>query len=127
MTPDERDIRQVVETWFAASRRGDTAAVLDLITDDALFMVPGQEPFGKAAFAAASKAMEGVQINGESEIVELQVLGDWAFIRNHIDINASLPDGRTVHRAGYTLTLLRKETDGQWRLARDANLLTVHD
>lgn len=127
MTPDEREIRQVVETWFAASRRGDTAAVLDLITDDALFMVPGQGPFGKAVFAAASKAMEGVQINGESEIVELQVLGDWAFIRNHIDINAALPDGRTVHRAGYTLTLLRKETDGQWRLARDANLLTVRD
>jgi len=35
------------------------------------------------------------------------------------------PGGEAVRRAGYTLTLLRKEADGRWRLARDANLLTV--
>ncbi|HXF53352.1 MAG TPA: hypothetical protein VNK52_04440 [Hyphomicrobiaceae bacterium] len=28
-----------------------------------------------------------------------------------------------VRRAGYTLTILRKERDGRWRLVRDANLL----
>jgi hypothetical protein len=30
-----------------------------------------------------------------------------------------------VRRSGYTLTLFRKGDDGHWRLARDANLLTV--
>jgi len=30
-----------------------------------------------------------------------------------------------VRRHGYTLTLYRKGADGRWRLARDANLLTV--
>ncbi|WP_213308404.1 YybH family protein [Paraburkholderia sacchari] len=125
MNDDERAIRQVVETWMAASKRGDTATVLSLMTDDVIFMVPGQEPFGKEAFAAASKGMEGVKFDGNSEIVELQVLGDWAFIRNHIDIAITPPDGATVRRAGYTLTLLRKGVDGQWRLARDANLLSV--
>jgi len=29
-----------------------------------------------------------------------------------------------MRRSGYTLTILRKEADGKWRLARDANLLT---
>ena len=33
-------------------------------------------------------------------------------------------DGQRVRRAGYTLTILWKEKDGRWRLARDANLLT---
>jgi ketosteroid isomerase-like protein len=33
------------------------------------------------------------------------------------------PDGNPIHRSGYTLTILRKEADGKWRLARDANLL----
>ena len=28
-----------------------------------------------------------------------------------------------MKRAGYTLTILRKEPDGRWVLARDANLL----
>jgi ketosteroid isomerase-like protein len=35
------------------------------------------------------------------------------------------PDGVAVTRSAYTLTILRKEPDGHWRLARDANLLTV--
>jgi ketosteroid isomerase-like protein len=30
--------------------------------------------------------------------------------------------GEPVKRSGYTLTILRKEL-GQWRLARDANLI----
>jgi ketosteroid isomerase-like protein len=28
-----------------------------------------------------------------------------------------------MYRAGYTLTILRKEADGRWVLARDANLV----
>lgn len=125
MTDDEKAIRKVVETWTAASKAGNTATVLGLMTDDVVFMVPGQEPFGKEAFAAASKGMDGMKMEGASEIVELQVLGDWAFIRNHIDITVAPPVGDAINRSGYTLTLLRKEADGQWRLARDANLMTV--
>jgi ketosteroid isomerase-like protein len=29
--------------------------------------------------------------------------------------------------SGYTLGVLRKEADGHWRLARDANLVTPED
>lgn len=123
MTEDERAIRQVVDDWMAASKAGDLAKVLDLMTDDAVFMVPGHEPFGKQEFAAASQAMSKMQIAGTSEIVELQVLGGWAFIRAHIDLRITPPGGEVLRRAGYTLTLLRKQPDGSWRLARDANLV----
>ena len=51
MTDDERAIRNVVDTWITASKTGDVATVLSLITDDAVFMTPGQPPFGKEAFA----------------------------------------------------------------------------
>lgn len=37
------------------------------------------------------------------------------------------PAGNIVRRTGYTLTILRKEPDRKWRLARDANLLTVQE
>lgn len=127
MTDDEQAIRQVVETWMAASRSGDLATVLSLMTEDAIFMVPGQEPFGKEAFAALSKGAGESRIEGTSDIVELRVLGEWAFIRNRIAMQMKPPGGEAVRRAGYTLTLLRKEADGQWRLARDANLLTRQD
>lgn len=127
MTNDESAIRLVVETWMTASKNGDLPRVLDLMTDDVVFMVPGQEPFGKQAFADASRSMADMKMDGAAEIVEIQVLGDWAYIRNRIDMTATPPGGGTVRRSGYTLTLLRKEADGQWRLARDANLMTTRD
>jgi uncharacterized protein (TIGR02246 family) len=124
MTDDERASRQVVDTWMAASKTGDLETVLSLMTDDVIFMVPGQEPFSKEAFAAASRGTGSMQIEGSSEILELRVLGDWAFIRNRIEITVTPPSGNPVRGSGHTLTLLHKEADGQWRLARDANLLT---
>lgn len=125
MTDDERAIRQVVDTWMAASKSGDLATVLSLMTDDVIFMVPGEEPFGKEAFAAAAKGMGSMQIAGSSEILELRVLGDWTFIRNRIEMKVTPPGANPIRRSGYALTLLRKEANGKWRLARDANLLTT--
>jgi uncharacterized protein (TIGR02246 family) len=127
MTDDEGAIRAVVERWFAATRAGDIDTVLDLMTDDVVFMVPGQQPFGKEAFAAASKGMANVAIDGASEIVELEVTGDWAYLRNRIEMTVTPPNSAGVRRSGYTLTIFRKERDGRWRLARDANLLARVD
>ena len=124
MTDDERAIRDLVATWISASRAGDVAAVIDLMTDDAVFMVPGREPFGKDAFAAAAQGMRSVQMEGTSDIRELQVLGDWAYLRNYLTVTVTPPGGAPMRRAGWTLTILRKGADGRWRLARDANLLS---
>jgi uncharacterized protein (TIGR02246 family) len=125
MSPDERAIRDLIETWMAASIAGDTQTVLGLIADDALFMVPGREPFGKEALAAASHGMAGVHIDGTSDIRELTILGDWAYLRNYIRMTITPPEGEPVRRAGWTLTILRKEPSGKWVLVRDANLLAV--
>jgi len=108
---------------MAASKAGDQDTVLGLMTDDVVFMVPGREPFGKEAFAAASQGMQGMRIEGTSDIVELQVLGDWAYLRNRLNVTITPPGGSPTTRSGYTLTILRKEADGRWLLARDANLL----
>ena len=124
MSPDERAIRDLVETWMKASRAGDTATVLSLMSDDVIFMVPGREPFGKEAFAATSQSMKGFRIDGSADIRELKVLGDLAYLRNFIEITVTPPGGAPVRRWGYTLTILRKELDGRWRLTRDANLVS---
>ena len=124
MTEDESAIRDLIDRWLTASKAGDIETVLSLMTDDVVFMVPGQKPFGKEAFAAASRGMAGVRMEGRSAIQEIRVLGDWAYVRNHLEIEVTPPSGTTMRRAGYTLTILRKETDGRWCLARDANLVT---
>jgi uncharacterized protein (TIGR02246 family) len=123
MTDDERAIRDLVASWMAASQAGDLQTVLGLMTDDVVFMVPGREPFGKEVFAAAAQGMKDVGMQGASDIRELAVLGDWAYLRNHLTVTMTPPGGKPVRRTGYTLTILRKQPDGRWLLARDANLL----
>jgi len=123
MKADELAIRQLVETWMVATKKGDLPTVLNLMADDAIFMVPGREPFGKEVFAASSQAMKEVQIDGVSEIQELKILGDWAWIRNRLHITITPPNGKPATRSGYTLTILRKRPDGAWVLARDANMV----
>ena len=125
MSDDERAIRDLIDTWMTASQAGDIDTVLGLMSDDVVFMVPGREPFGKEVFANASRGMQGMRIEGTSQIHELKVLGDVAYLRNHITLTMTPPGGKPVKRAGYTLTILRKEAEGKWRLARDANLLTA--
>jgi uncharacterized protein (TIGR02246 family) len=125
MMDDERAIRSLIDTWMEASKAGDLNTVLSLMTDDVVFMVPGKEPFGKAEFAATSEGMKNVRIEGTSEIKELKLLGNWAYLRNHLKITVTPANGQPMRRSGYTLTIVRKEPNGRWRLARDANLLTA--
>jgi uncharacterized protein (TIGR02246 family) len=124
MSPDERAIRDLVSKWMTATKAGDTATVLGLMTDDVVFMVPGREPFGKDAFAKASEGMAGMSMEGTSEIHELAVLGDIAYARTQLAVTMTPAGGAPVKRAGWTLTIFRKQPDGRWLLARDANLLT---
>ena len=124
MTEDERAIRELIATWMRASMAGDTDTVLSLMADDVVFMVAGQEPFGKTAFAAAANGMRGMRLEGTSEVRELQVRGDMAFARTYLQVTLTPASGPPVRRAGYAMTIFRKGADGLWRLARDANLLT---
>lgn len=128
MQSDEEKIRQLVATWLAASQSGDVATVLSLMTDDAVFLVPGTTVMRKADFAAAARAQSGPdapRFEGTSEILEIQVAGDWAYLWTRLTVVATAPGGAPpVTRAGHTLSILRKH-EGQWRLARDANLLAV--
>ena len=123
MTHDERAIRDLVATWMKASETGDIDTTLGLMADDVIFMVPGREPFGKDAFRAMSETMKNVRLTGTSDIRELKVLGDWACIRNYIELTIAPPDGAEMRRTGYTLSILRKQPDGKWVLWRDANLV----
>lgn len=127
MQSDEDQIRQLVATWLAASKAGDVDTVLSLMTDDVVFLVPGRPPMRKDAFASLSRPQPGTpspHIDGTSEIQEIQVSGDWAFMWTKLSVVVTPPGGQPMERAGHTLTVLKKIGD-RWYLARDANLLTA--
>ena len=125
MKSDKEQIRQLVSTWLAATTAGDVDTVLSLMSDDVIFLVPGQPVMRKAGFAEAARshAAQGLRFEGTSEIQEITVLGEWAFMWSKLTVIVAPPDGgKRSTRAGHTLSVLKKE-NGRWLLARDANLL----
>jgi len=126
MHDDEQAIRQLVTTWLAASAEGDTEKVLSLMADEVVFLASGQPPMcGKSAFAVAQAGLDQVRIEARSEIEEIRVLGDWAYLWTTLSIVVTPKQGgEPVRRKGNTLSILSKQT-GTWLLVRDANMLAV--
>jgi uncharacterized protein (TIGR02246 family) len=126
MTDDEHEIRAAVATWMEASIDGDLPRVLSLIDDEVVFLAPGRPAMRKAEFEAASKAMAGkVRIDGISDVQEVRVFGDWAYVWTHLSITMQPSDGSAVHRAGPGLSIWRRKPGGAWVIFRDANLVTT--
>ncbi|HWF59798.1 MAG TPA: hypothetical protein VN666_05745 [Nitrospira sp.] len=80
----------------------------------------------KADFAVAARAQSGQdapQFDGRSEIQEIKILGDWAFMWSKLTVIVTPPGGaQSMTRAGHTLTIFKKQS-GKWVLARDATML----
>src|SRR5262245_1887672 len=127
MQSDEQEIRQLVATWMAATKAGDTETVLSLMADDVVFLIAGREPMiGKSTFAAAARAQasqDGIKFDGASDIQEINVVGDWAYMWTKLKVVATPPGSASSMRAGHTLSILKKQ-NGKWVLARDANMLS---
>ena len=124
MPTNEDAIRQLVATWIDASRAGDTDKVLSLMTDEVVFLTPGHPPMrGKAAFAASLASVKSFDIQARSEIEEIQILGDWAWMWTRLTVTMTPKNGGPpVERAGNTLSILNRRA-GAWKIARDANML----
>lgn len=126
MTPDQQEIAEVHSTWLAAVNTGDLARLLTLITDDVVFLGPGQAPFGRDGFAANfSAAHQRLHIHCTSDLEEVIVAGAIACTRSR-DSLAVTPraGGATTRLAGHRLTVYRQSPDRRWLLARDAHTLS---
>ena len=124
---DDQDIRDLMDKWLRATTAGDLQTVLMLMSDDAVFLVPGQPPMhGKRAFAEAFQSMiPMVRIEATHETREIQIHGDIAWCSSYLSVTITpRHGGQPSRRSGHTLSILRKEPAGNWVVIRDANLLT---
>ena len=128
MSADESAIGNYFSRWRRAAQANDLAAMLDLIADDAVFLVAGREPFGKQDFARMQSGTPPWKLDFDSSIGDLSVHGDvaWAWCRLAEAVTAQ-QGAAPVQRRGHTLSVFRREGDGRWRLLRDANLLVRVD
>jgi uncharacterized protein (TIGR02246 family) len=126
VSPEEQNIRQVHSTWIRAVNAGDVARLLTLMTDDVVFLGPGQAPCGREAFPAGfSTAHQQFQVLCVSEVEQIVVVGDVAYTMCRDSLSMTpRAGGETTELAGHRITIYRKQPDGRWLLARDAHTLT---
>ena len=120
---DEQAIRELVDTWLAASKAGDTKTLLSLLADDVLFLTPGREPFGREQFAETDESMKSMTMDADIDIKEIKVIGDWAWMRSFLRVTFTPEGGNPMKHSGHILTILSKNPNGKWVIARDANFV----
>jgi uncharacterized protein (TIGR02246 family) len=127
MNPDEQAIRDLVTLWHSATAAGDIDTVLGLMADDVVFLIPGQPPMrGRSSFERGLRALlVEHRIESTSKVQEVEVSGSLAYCWT--DLNVSIVPrfgANATVRSGSALSILRKQANGSWVVARDANLLT---
>jgi uncharacterized protein (TIGR02246 family) len=126
--PDGEAIRNLIATWHTATVNGDLPQLLNLMAEDVIFLVPGKPPMqGKEAFAAGfQQAIQHYRIEPSGEIKEIHIAEDWAYCWAYLSVSITpLQSGSPMRRTGDVLTILHKQIDGAWVIARDANLLVA--
>jgi uncharacterized protein (TIGR02246 family) len=123
---DEQQIRALIDAWCEASSAGDLTAQFHLMTPDVVFLTAGRAPMRRDEFAAQFQAaIEITSIKCRSRVQEITVSGDLALCWNLLEVSFTPIEGGHVRKhAGNVLTAFRRGPDGQWRIWRDANLLT---
>lgn len=128
MTPDEQSIRNLIALWHSATAAGNVDIVLNLLSEDAVFLSTGQPPMrGRDAFA---NGLRGLllqrRIESTFEIHEIVISGDLAYAWTQLHVRiVTRETGDAMVRAGNALSILHREVDGAWRVTRDANMLAL--
>ena len=109
-------------------RHGNPQAIegiLEMMTDDVVFLNPGEPPFGRDRFSANySAAQQQIRFHCSSDLEEVVVAGDVAYTRSRDALSVTpLAGGKETQFAGHRITIYRKQPDGRWLLARDAHTL----
>ena len=118
---DAQLILDADERWIEAFNAGDLESLVSLYDPEAIVMPPGRaELRGRgeirawlAEFFAANSAQQSL-VNAEVDIS-----GDWAFLRGHFRIEITARDGSERSRCGKHLVIWKRRPDGSWNAARD--------
>ncbi len=125
MNSEERAVRQVHASWIDAVNAGDLEYLLSQMAGDVVFLNVGQPPVGRDAFSSGFVAAHQQNlIRCGSEVEQITIVGEVAYTCCR-DTLSVIPraGGAAIALAGHRLTIYRKQTDGRWLLACDANTL----
>src|SRR3954471_12326658 len=115
-------ILSLLSSYEAALNAANTAAVMPLYAEDAVFLPPNkQSAVGAAAVRQAYDAVfKAIKLDLKFTVAEVvQVAPDWAFARTNsagtLTVNAA---GAKSAEANQELFIFKKGADGAWKIAR---------
>jgi uncharacterized protein (TIGR02246 family) len=108
------------QRWVAADTAGDVAALASMVADSARIDVRGMPPFlGRAAWQAATEtAMKSMHVASMSITPEMTtaISNELAYETGNYT-EQTVTGGKTAMDYGRYAGALRKDPDGQWRIA----------
>ncbi len=123
--PDEARIDAVYERFSQAYDEWDTQAMVDLYTDDALYLSgDGAIRRGRAAIEESFSFLQRVKDRGETvsisfRLIDRAIEGDLAYDVGYYQTISTPADGEPRTSVGKFITVLKKQTDGSWRFQVD--------
>ena len=119
---DNLAIRALFERWYRAMEDADVAELLSLVCSDVILKAPGSPPL--AGISALEQALTSfLEEHSETvsyEVAEVEVSGQLAYARILETARIRSKSGsETSTISGMHLTILRRQPDGNWLLARD--------
>ena len=112
-------IEKLLEEEFAAANAGDIEALLGLRTEDAVEILPGDQPLiGKDAIRAAwNQEAEFVEQYKNLSIEEIELVGDWAFTRiSFTQSSKPVIGGDPIVQNGQGLLIVQRQPDSSWKI-----------
>ena len=115
---DRTAIRKADETDMMMMIAKDWKGDLALYTEDAIQLPPNQAALqGKAAIQAWYEAFPPFS-NFQEQSLEIEGQADLAYDRGTYSMTVTPPGAAPIEDRGKYLTILRKQADGSWKVAR---------
>ena len=118
---DLRAIRKLAADWRSGWLAGDADALVSLYDEHPVLMPQGRPVIaGKAAIRALYRAIfREVTITSRGRLMEVRSSGDWGFFWSTYSLTARPRTGGTAIRSkGKSLFIVRRNSNGAWRIAR---------
>jgi uncharacterized protein (TIGR02246 family) len=111
---------QVIELFTVSLNRGDVDAAITLYASEAVFVPqPGEQVTGLEAIRDALQQFAALKPRLRGEITNVLTAGDVALVQNRWQLEGTQPDGSPVEMHGHSADVLRRASDGGWRILID--------
>ena len=110
----------VIERFASHLNDGNVDAALDLYDENAVFAVqPGQVVRGQTEIRKALEGFAAMKPTLAGEIVRVLETTDHAIVFNSWTLRGTSPDGSPIQMGATSADVLRKDSNGQWRVLID--------